>query len=156
MNLLQIGPYEIDGNLTTTKYVEFLQRLRRICLRSGMSREEFSRATYQHDGAPAHTSHLVRRKLHDMFGGRFIGKGGMRDWPPRSPDLNPLDFFLWGHIKSQVYRTPVNSRAELQQQVERALQTVTQEMLQRCVSSFISRARCCIEMDGGHFEHLLI
>jgi hypothetical protein len=23
--------------------------------------------------------------------------------PPRSPDLSPLDFYLWGHLKTSVY-----------------------------------------------------
>ncbi|EFN65149.1 hypothetical protein EAG_00038, partial [Camponotus floridanus] len=27
------------------------------------------------------------------------------EWPPRSPDLSPLDFFLWGYLKSKVYKT---------------------------------------------------
>jgi len=26
------------------------------------------------------------------------------EWPPRSPDLSPLDYFLWGHLK-RVYKT---------------------------------------------------
>ncbi|GBN95230.1 hypothetical protein AVEN_13138-1 [Araneus ventricosus] len=30
-------------------------------------------------------------------------------WPPRAPDLNPCDFFVWGHLKSLVYASPVNT-----------------------------------------------
>ena len=41
------------------------------------------------------------------YPGLWIGKGGPVAWPPRSPDLTLLDFFLWGHIKSLVYKTPV-------------------------------------------------
>ena len=36
-----------------------------------------------------------------------IGRGEPIPWPPRSPDLNPLDFYLWGHLKALVYATPV-------------------------------------------------
>ena len=35
---------------------------------------------------------------------RWIGRGGTINWPPRSPDLTPLDFCLWGLMKSEVYR----------------------------------------------------
>ena len=32
---------------------------------------------------------------------------------PRSPDLTPCDFFLWGHLKNRVYQTPPQDMAEL-------------------------------------------
>ncbi|GBO40468.1 hypothetical protein AVEN_267533-1 [Araneus ventricosus] len=35
-----------------------------------------------------------------------MGYGGYVEWPPCSPELNPLDFFLWGYIKQRVYETP--------------------------------------------------
>jgi hypothetical protein len=38
------------------------------------------------------------------------------EWPSRSPDLIPLDFFLWAHLKSQVY---INRPNNLQDLIER-------------------------------------
>lgn len=32
------------------------------------------------------------------------GKGAI-DWSPKSSDLTPLDFFLWSHLKTIVYKT---------------------------------------------------
>lgn len=49
-----------------------------------------------HDGAPAHFSHNVRDYLKVTFQENGIGRGGHISWPPRSPDLNPCDFYLWG------------------------------------------------------------
>jgi hypothetical protein len=45
-----------------------------------------------------------------MFGitWRWIGRGGSITWPPRSPDLTPLDFFLWGYAKNIVYQVKIN------------------------------------------------
>ena len=48
---------------------------------------------FQHDGAPPHFALDVRNHLNRRFGHRWIGRGGPIPWPPRSPDLNPLDFF---------------------------------------------------------------
>jgi hypothetical protein len=56
-----------------------------------------------HDGAPAHFSPIARRYLNRKFPGQWIGRGGPISWPPCSPDLNPLNFYLWGHLKSPVY-----------------------------------------------------
>jgi hypothetical protein len=57
---------------------------------------------FMHDGAPAHFSLISRRYLNRKFPGRWIGRGGPIAWPLRSSDLNPLDFFLWRHLKSLV------------------------------------------------------
>jgi hypothetical protein len=34
-------------------------------------------------------------------------------WPPRSPDLTPLDYFVRGHVKSLIYDTHVDMEFEL-------------------------------------------
>ncbi|KAJ8882818.1 hypothetical protein PR048_014632 [Dryococelus australis] len=38
-------------------------------------------------------------------------------WPARSPDLTPLDYFLWGHMKDVIYETPVESEEDLLAQI---------------------------------------
>ena len=70
------------------------------------------RMWFQHDGAPAHSTRIVRDWLDQRFPGRWIGRGGPVSWPLRSPDLNPLDFFLWGHVEGEVVygRTRVSER----------------------------------------------
>ena len=77
-----------------------------------------------HDGAPAHFSLSARRYLNQKFGLRWIGRGGPIAWPPRSPDLNPLDFYLWGHLKYLVYSTPLDDVRTLHARIVAAYQTV--------------------------------
>ena len=55
---------------------------------------------FQLDGAPPHWGLDVRASLNEQFPGRWIGRDGPTPWPPRSPDLTPLDFFLWGYVKN--------------------------------------------------------
>ncbi|GBL94233.1 hypothetical protein AVEN_16766-1 [Araneus ventricosus] len=43
----------------------------------------------------------IDENLMETFQNQVIGYGGFVEWPPRSPDLTSLDFFLWGHIKGQ-------------------------------------------------------
>ncbi|KAJ4428162.1 hypothetical protein ANN_24177 [Periplaneta americana] len=61
-----------------------------------------------HDKIPAHFSLAARQQQTATFGDRWIGYQGPVPWPARSPDLNPLDFFLWRHMKTLVYTTPVD------------------------------------------------
>ncbi|KAJ4435786.1 hypothetical protein ANN_18405 [Periplaneta americana] len=72
---------------------------------------------FLHDGAPAHFSHTARRYLDRRFPDRWIGRGGPIAWPPRSPDLNPLDFYLWRHLKSLVYSSPVPDLESLRNRI---------------------------------------
>ncbi|GFU13542.1 hypothetical protein TNCV_938281 [Trichonephila clavipes] len=47
--------------------------------------------------------------LKDTFGDRLISRFGPVNWPPRSCDLTPLDYFLWGYVKSLVYADKPNA-----------------------------------------------
>ena len=58
---------------------------------------------FQQDGATSHTARVTIDLLEGKFSERVISRNGPVEWPPRSCDLTPLDFFLWGHIKSLVY-----------------------------------------------------
>ncbi len=51
-------------------------------------------ALFQTNGAPPHISHAARSLLAHIFGQNWIGKYCSMNWPARSPDLTPLDFFL--------------------------------------------------------------
>jgi hypothetical protein len=69
-------------------------------------------AEWMHDGAPAHFSHAVRDVLSNTYHNRWIGRG-LTAWPPRLPDVNPLDFYLWGQLKTFVYVAPVGNEEVL-------------------------------------------
>ncbi|GFW92589.1 uncharacterized protein TNCV_519061 [Trichonephila clavipes] len=58
---------------------------------------------FQQDGATCHTARATIDLLKDTLGDRLISRFGPVIWPPRSCDLTPLDYFLWGYVKSLVY-----------------------------------------------------
>ena len=58
--------------------------------------ETISRVIFMQDGATPRFSCFVTDVLNERFPDTWIGKGGPIPWPPRSPDLSPLDFSLWG------------------------------------------------------------
>ncbi|GFW06983.1 uncharacterized protein TNCV_3691791 [Trichonephila clavipes] len=47
----------------------------------------------QQDGATCHTARTTIDSLKDTFGDRLISRFGPVNWPPRSCDLTPLDYF---------------------------------------------------------------
>ena len=74
------------------------------------------------------------------------------EWPPRSPDLNPLDFFLWGYLKSIVYTPLPPNLDDLQHNIEQAVQNIDVQVIRKSVRNIRHRARLCLQANGGYFE----
>ncbi len=68
---------------------------------------------FQQDSAPAHrarqTIELLHRETPDFIAPDI--------WPPNSPDLNPVDYRIWGLLQERVYRTPAHDVTELRQRL---------------------------------------
>jgi hypothetical protein len=85
---------------------------------------------FQQDGAPPHLARIFREFFDMHFPGRQVGRDGPIPWPPRSPVITSLDFFLWGYVKDIVYKTPVTSFDEMKLRIVAAIETVTPQMLE--------------------------
>ncbi|KAJ4432107.1 hypothetical protein ANN_20722 [Periplaneta americana] len=75
-------------------------------------------------------------------------------WPPRSPDLTALDFFLCGRMKSLVYETPVETAEDLVALVVVAAGEIadTPGVIERVYENIIRRYNACNEVGGRHIE----
>jgi hypothetical protein len=95
--------------------------------------------------------------IKDTFCNRWIGCGSTIDWPPRSPDLTPLDFCSWGWMKSEVYRRKVDTWDELLDRIMDAIARImeSQDELRRATRHVLTRVAMCIDNDRGIFENLL-
>lgn len=146
-----MGPVILPDVLNGPAYVDFLDNDLRELL-DDLPLQTRGRMFFQQDGAPPHWSREARNWIGQQFNGRWIGRGGPVAWPPRSPDLTPLDFFLWGHMKQYVYRTPPQSLEDLTMKLHAATAIVTDDMLERIPGEIIRRAQLCLDNNGGHFE----
>nr|XP_034190457.1 uncharacterized protein LOC117608861 isoform X2 [Osmia lignaria] len=107
-----VGPYILPARLDGTTYKNFLEHALPDLLEEIPCEVRMS-MYFQHDGA----------YLDQTFRDRWIGRGGSVPWPPRSPDMNPLDFFFWGHLKTAVYRQPLTTRDEVIARIRNAVAT---------------------------------
>jgi hypothetical protein len=89
---------------------------------------------HQQYGAPPHFSRYtsIMEILTGTFPGRWIGKGESGLWPPRSPDLTPLDFSVWGCVKNYFYVHKIWDLNNLNAGIREAAEQVARDMLQ-CV-----------------------
>jgi hypothetical protein len=82
----------------------------------------------QQDVAPPHWGSDVRQFLGATFLNRWIGKDGLTPWPPKSPDITSLHFFLWGYVKDKLFSTPVPDITSLKERITDAFATITEDM----------------------------
>lgn len=88
--------------------------------------------------------------LQGKFPGRLVSKRGDIDWPPRSPDLTPPDFFLWGYLKSKVYANQPQTIDELKANIRAEIDAITPEMLGKVMANAEKRSHFVIANKGGH------
>jgi transposase len=148
-----IGPFFLDTNLTGDGYVKLIKGrvLPRVRELRGTTRDVW----FQHDGASVHFQLGVRDFLSRKFPERWIGRGGPIPWPARSPDLSPLDFFLWGYLRDRVFETTPSDLGDLRRRIETTLHAITPQTLQNVLRSFGDRLGHCYFCEGGIFEHQL-
>jgi hypothetical protein len=76
-------------------------------------------------------------------------------WPPNSPDLNPVDYKIWGLIQEKVYWTKIKDIEELRERILNAWDDFDQLIIDAAIGHWRERLEACVEAEGGHFEHIL-
>ena len=77
--------------------------------------------------------------------------------PPNSPDINPLDYHVWGSMLQNFCHLHLQPKdiSELKSALVKILEELPQDAIWKSIANFRKRLRACVNADGGHFEHLL-
>ncbi|GFW72216.1 putative DD41D transposase [Trichonephila clavipes] len=94
---------------------------------------------FQQDGATCHTARATINLLKDTFGDRLVSRFGPVNWPPRSCDLTPLDYFLWSYVKSLVYADKPQTLENLEDNIHRVIADIRPQMLDKVIENWASR-----------------
>ena len=152
-----IGPYffeDSDGNTETVNGNRYRQMLQEYLFHE-MEDMNTENIWFQQDGATAHTARETMDMLRTHFPNRVISRFGDVPWPPRSPDLSPPEFFLWGYLKGKVYTDKPNTLQELKLKIIQEISRITPEMLSAVMNSFIKRVRLCLTKNGSHLNDII-
>ncbi|GFV62566.1 transposable element Tc3 transposase [Trichonephila clavipes] len=93
---------------------------------------------FQQGGATCHTARATIDLLKDTFGDRLISRFGLVNWPARSCDLTPLDYFLWGYVKSLVYADKPQTLDHLEDNIRRVIAYIRPQMLGKVIENWTS------------------
>ena len=103
---------------------------------------------WQQDSAPCHVSHRamawIEEHAYDCV---------TKDmWPPSSPDLNPMDYFVWGYLESRVNRRPHTTKASLIASIKEQFASMPSTLVKRACGRFRTRITAVIEAEGNYIE----
>jgi hypothetical protein len=99
-------------------------------------------------------THLVVRSesAREIFPGHVASLRGDIGWPPRSSDLTPCDFFLWGYLKAEVYQHRPQTLEGLKEAITQKVAAIPPEMTRRVMEKYQDQ---CIDNEGHHLSEVV-
>ena len=144
-----IGPFILRETMNGDRYLQMLQQDVWPEVSTWPNADEL---VFMQDGAPPHYKRDVRNWLNANFQDRWIGRAGPQEWPARSPDLTPCDFFLWGFLKEQVYKTNPKNLDDLELSITEAIRNIPVNFIQKACHAVPNRLQKLRRKNGGHIE----
>ena len=127
-----IGPYvfrDHEGHNVTVNSERYNRAIINDFLNPQLQGVEVAGKWFQQDGVTCHAAGKTINLLSETFGDRIISRNGHVNWPLRSCDLTPLDYFLWGFVKSKVYSNKPETLLQLEANIRRVLAKSSQNYI---------------------------
>jgi len=110
---------------------------------------------FQQDNAPAASTSFSWKSRASALWDTPAQLISLDMWPANSPDLNSVDYRVWGMLQQRVYRVPIRNTDELRKSLVATWAEFQQTEVDYAVDQWRKRLKACIRAEGGHFEHLL-
>ena len=104
--------------------------------------------TFQQDGATSHTARVTQQWCEENCPS-FITKD---QWPPSSPDLNPMDYTMWSVLEKEACSKPHKNVDHLKRALMREWQKIPDTVVRAAIGDFERRLVATVSAGGGHFE----
>ena len=92
------------------------------------------------------------RKKQKWLSANFYDFTGPNVWPPNSPDLNPMDYYVWGAVEKDSSRCARTTKPQLIERIKAAFEALSWEIVKSACSRFRSRIEAAIDANDGYFE----
>ena len=109
--------------------------------------EDIGNIWFQQDGATCHTAQAILDVLRPVCEDRIISRRADVIWPPRSCNLTPLYYYLWGAVKDKCY-------AEKPQTID-ALKEIQLHTIDNALKNWTDRIGYCIASRGSHLNQII-
>ncbi|GFV30057.1 uncharacterized protein TNCV_1195041 [Trichonephila clavipes] len=152
-----IGPYFFqndEGHNVTVNGDRYIAMIT-IFFIPELNNHDVQELWFQQDGATRHTARATIDLLKDTFDYHLISRFGPVNWPPRSCDLTPLDYFLWGYVKSLVYADKPQTLDHLEDNIRRVIADIRPQKLGKVIENWTSRLDYIRASRGSHMPEIV-
>ena len=152
-----IGPFffENEDGDTVTVNGERYRAMLTDCFFEEIKAEDLDDIWFQQDGATCHTANATIDLLRPIFGNRIISRNGDVTWPPRSCDLTPLDYYVWGAVKDKCYANNPETIQDLKDEIQTAIADIRPETIENVLKNWVHRMGYCQVNRGGHLIEIV-
>ena len=151
-----LGPYwfEEDGKTVTINAARYRDVIAKFYddLSATQLEGQHRMAWFMQDGAPPHTAQETIAYLRGLFNTRVLAFDTNQEWSPHNPDLNPLDFWLWGAAKQSIFAEKSRCLDDIKQNVAHYIQQVSPQTARKVGQNFGVRIKACLNRRGAHIE----
>ena len=144
-----IGPYVLRDSMNAERYLHMLDSFVWPIVSDW---DNINNLIFMQDVVPPHFALTVRAWLDQHFSGRWMGRRGPHEWPPRSPGLTPCDFYLQGYTNEEVYKTKSCTLEELEIRIQQVLNAIPNDILLKVIRSIPGRSMKLVEANGAYDE----
>jgi histone-lysine N-methyltransferase SETMAR len=106
---------------------------------------------FHQDSAPSHTSKATITYLNESK----INYVKPEEWMPKSPDVAPMDYAIWGHLKQRLNKKKIETLDELKKKLLYEWKKMAQSYIDRVLAYWPKRAFLVFKARGFHIEHRL-
>lgn len=103
---------------------------------------------FQQDSAPSHRASITQ----DWLSENFYDHVTPNMWPPNSPDLNPMDYYVWSVVERETNQHPHSTIASLKAAIVKVIPEMNRDHLISACGRFRARIEAVIEANGGFIE----
>ena len=105
---------------------------------------------FQQDDATSHITTKTLNLLRTKFSDPIISHNSAINWPSRSCDLTPLDYFLSGYVKDQIYADNPQSIDALKANIRRVISDIEPQLCNNAIQSCVEKINVCKRGHRGH------
>jgi inhibitor of nuclear factor kappa-B kinase subunit alpha len=104
--------------------------------------------TFQQDSAPAHKA----KKVQEFLASECPDFISAQEWPPSSPDLNPMNYAVCNMIEAKVCSKSYRFVDALKRKLKKEWEKLDPETIKNCYDDWWKRLDLCIKAKESHFE----
>ena len=117
--------------------------------------EDIVNIWFQQDGSTCLKAKAIFDVLRPVFEDRIISRRADVVWPPRSCDLTPLDYYLWGAVKDKRYADKPETNDALKDNIREAIAEIQLHKIDNVLKNWTDRVGYCIASRGSQLNTII-